>query len=83
MFEHSIATESDSGIDEGLLSDMGSDIYDRESLKMLHDINFSQLVERNTYSGFLNFAKQSDNGSTKDLTASLMDGGEKRNASGK
>ena len=70
MFEQSIATESNSGIDEGLLSDMGSDCADRESLKMLHDINFSQLVERNTYSGFMFGAR--DNG--KDLTSCLIDG---------
>ena len=36
------------------------------SLKMLHDINFSSLVERNTYSGFLATAQP------KDLSAVLM-----------
>ena len=41
------------------------------SLKMLHDINFSSLVERNTYSGFLATAKP-HSPVTKDLSAALM-----------
>ena len=61
LFEHSIASESNSGIDEGHLSDIDADV-DRESLRLLHDINFSHLVERKTYTGFLigSFAGESN-----------------------
>ena len=52
LFEHSILSESNSGIDEGHLSDIDADV-DRESLRLLRDINFSRLVERKTYTGFL------------------------------
>ena len=69
MFEQSIRSESNEGLDDDLLSDIDSRLSEA-SLKMLHDINFSSLVERNTYSGFLGTA-QPRYLATKDLSAAL------------
>ena len=70
-YEDSIASESNGGNEDNyddLLTDMDSDIEDQESLKMLHEINFSHLVKHN--SGFLGYFNRE---AEKDLTLRLAD----------